>query len=262
MQISKNSDEIKQIKEIIKNTNKYKEYTVSDDLQVLKIALDFNIEIDTLLYSNEKEYQDDTKILLDKLINKANKVFEISNKTYDYLKLKENHAGIMALIKLNKYNIDDFKNMNFILVLDRLEIPGNLGTIYRTCDSAKVDGIILVDEVTKKNNLNVTSSSRGCNLIIPTISLSYEECQQFLLDNIYNIYLGEPELGKNYQEYDYKEKLSLVMGNERFGINQNWYHNSHKEVYIPMSGNQNSLNVSVATSILVYEIYMKKYIKA
>ena len=180
---------------------------------------------------------------------------------YESLKLKENHAGIIALIKLNEYSLNDFKDKDFILVLDRLEIPGNIGTIYRTCDSAKVDGIIIVDEISKINNLNITSSSRGCNLIIPTISLSYEDAQKFLLDNKYNIYLGEPELGKNYQEYDYKEKLALVMGNERFGINPNWYKNNHKEVYIPMSGNQNSLNVSVATSILVYEIYMKKYKK-
>ena len=259
MQISKNSNEYILIKDVIKNTNKYKDYTVSDDLQVLKIALDFNIGIDTLLYSNEKEYQEDTLKLLDNLKKHASKAFEISNKTYESLKLKENHAGIIALIKLNKYSLDDFKNMDFILVLDRLEIPGNLGTIYRTCDSAKVSGIIIVDEVSKYNNINVTSSSRGCNLIIPTISVSYSDALKFLLDNNYNIYLGEPELGKNYQEYDYKEKLALVMGNERFGINKEWYNNKHKEVYIPMSGNQNSLNVSVATSILVYEIYMKKF---
>ena len=261
MQISKNSDEYILIKDVLKNTNRCKEYTVSDDLQVLKIALEFDLDIELLLYSNEENYQSDTKILLDKLIKKAKKTFEISNKVYESLRLKDNHAGIIALIKLKNYTPSDFKNMDFVLVLDRLEIPGNLGTIYRTCDSAKVSGIILVDEVTKMNNLNVTSSSRGCNLIIPTISMSYTDTQEFLLENNYNIYLGEPELGKNYQEYDYKEKLALVMGNERFGINKKWYNNKHKEVYIPMSGNQNSLNVSVATSILVYEIYMKKYIK-
>ena len=259
--MSKNSEDFKYLKDIIKNSNKYKSYTVSDDLQVLKIALEFNLKIEMLLYSNEEDYKPDTLKLLEELKEISDKVYEISNKTYESIKLKDNHAGIIALIKLNTYDLDYFKNLNNILVLDRIEIPGNLGTIYRSADSAKVDGIILVDEVTKLNNINVTSSSRGCNLIIPTISMTYEEAQKFLLDNNYAIYLGEPELGKNYQEYDYKEKLALVMGNERFGINKNWYNNLHKEVYIPMSGNQNSLNVSIATSILIFEIYMKKCIK-
>ncbi len=256
--VAKNNEIIKDFKNIIKNINKYKDLTVSDDLQVLKIALDFNLEIKKLFYVNDISYQENTKNLLENLKTKALDVYEISSKTYESLKLKENHAGIIALIKMPNYNLDYFKKLDYVIVLDKLEIPGNLGTIYRTCDSINVKGIILVDEVTKLNNINTTSSSRGCNLIIPTISLSYDEALNFLLNNGYNIYLGEPILGKNYQEYDYNEKVALVMGNERFGINQDWYNHQHKAVYIPMEGNQNSLNVAIATSIIAYEIYMKK----
>ena len=107
-------------------------------------------------------------------------------------------------------------------------------------------------------NPKITSSSRGSNLIIPIIDLPYEEAQKFLLDNNYDIYLGEPKLGLNYQQYDYNTKTAIVVGNERYGINNKWYDNNHKKVYIPMEGTQNSLNVSVAASILAYEVYMKK----
>ena len=89
-------------------------------------------------------------------------------------------------------------------------------------------------------------------------SLSSSVYWSLELDNNFDIDLGEPKLGKDYKEYDYKSKCALVFGNERFGINPKWYQNKHIEVFIPMSGEQNSINVSVAASIIAYEAYMKK----
>ena len=108
------------------------------------------------------------------------------------------------------------------------------------------------------HNPKITSSSRGCNLLIPTAIASYEEAQQWLLENNYDIYLGEPNLGKDYQSYDYQNNIAIVVGNERFGINEEWYNNKHIKVFIPMFGSNNSLNVGVAASILVYEATMQR----
>lgn len=258
MIISKSSEKFKEMKDRIKFPNKYKYSTISDDLQVLEIALKFNLEIELLLYNYEEDYKDETKILLEKLKERALEYYEISSSSYELIKTKENHAGIIASIKTKEFNINDFKNKSFIVVLDRLEIPGNVGTIYRTLDSINCDGLILVDSVTKYYNSKITSSSRGSNLTIPTLELSYDEALNFLLNNNYNIYLGEPKLGKNYKEYDYKKKIAIVFGNERFGINPDWYNHKHIKVFIPMEGNHNSLNVAVATSIICYEAYMKR----
>ena len=257
MQIAKNSEIIKEFKNIIKNVNKYPNITVSDDLQVLRIVYEYNLKIDTLLYV-DKEYHEDTLELLENLKKISNNVYEISESTYSSIALKENHVGIIASIIMNKYTFEDFKSKEYLVVLDSLEIPGNIGTIYRTLESINVDGLILVNPITKVNNLNVTASSRGSSLIIPTISSSYEDTLKYLLDNNYDIYLGEPELGKDYQEYDYKGKVALVFGNERFGINPDWYNHKHLKVFIPMVGRQNSLNVGVATSVVAYEAYMKR----
>lgn len=256
MKIAKNHEAYLKIKNGIKKS--IQNYTISDDLQVLKIAIDYNLEIDTLLYCYEIEYHDDTKLLLDKLIKRAKESYEISLSSYNAIALKENHAGIIASIKFNEYTLNDLKDKEFIFVLDRLEIPGNVGTIYRTLESIKCDAVILVDPVSKINNEKITSSSRGCNLIIPTVSTTYEEALNYLLDNNYDIFLGEPKLGKSYQEYDYKNKVAIVVGNERFGINPDWYNHKNLKVFIPMEGSQNSLNVSVAASILAYEAYMQR----
>lgn len=260
MMISKTHEKYKEIKSLLKGS-KEKYITATDDLQVLEIALKLKLEIMVLLYSKEMIFKDETKKLLDDLIASASESYEISESAFKGLETKENHAGIVAKIKMKEYTLNDFKNMDFVLVLDRLEIPGNVGTILRTLDSINCDGVILVDSVTKINNPKITSSSRGCNLIIPNIELTYEEAQKFLLDNNYDIYLGEPKLGLNYQEYKYNTKTAIVVGNERFGINENWYDKPNKKVFIPMEGSQNSLNVGVAASIIAYEVYMKKHSK-
>ncbi len=254
--LSKQSQEFQEMKDYINKSNQYPNITVSDDLQILEIVNNKNLEIELLFYSYDVEYQNKTKELLNSLINKAKRSFQISNKMYQQLSLKENHAGIIAAIKLP---IDeDIYNKEFLIVLDHLEIPGNIGTIYRTLDSVKADGVILVDSISKVNNPKITSSSRGCNLIIPSAQESYNDALNKLLKNNYTIFLGEPILGLNYQEYDYSGKIAIVVGNERFGINPDWYNHNHKKVYIPMEGNQNSLNVGVAASILAYEAYMKR----
>lgn len=257
IKISKSHDMVKKMKDIIK-TNLYPDLTIADDIQILKIVNDNNIEIELLLYSYEENFQENTKKLLNQLIKKSKETYEISSSTYESLSLKDNHAGIIAAIKYPKYNLNSLKDKEFIFVLDSLEIPGNVGTIYRTLDSVKADAVILVNPVSKQNNPKLTAAARGCNLIIPTVVASYEDAQKYLLDNNYDIFLGEPKLGLNYQEYDYKGKIAIVVGNERFGINSKWYENQNKKVYIPMEGNQNSLNVGVAASILAYEAYMKR----
>ncbi len=253
--IGKNHEIIQFFKDSIK-TNKHKDITISDDLEVLSLVEKYNISILYLLYTPEIDYQEETKNLLNSLLSTARESYEISLSLYQQLCLKENHAGILAAMKLPEYSFTDLKD--FILVLDHLEIPGNIGTIYRTLDACKADGVIMVDSITRRHNPKITSSARGTNLIIPTVTATYEETLKFLLDNDYTVFLGEPELGQNYQQYTYKGKIAIVVGNERFGINPDWYNHPHKKVFIPMGGNNNSLNVGVAASIIAYEAAMKR----
>ena len=256
--ISKSHDTFKLMKEMIK-TNHYPNITVTDDTEIIKLAYNNTLKIKLLFYCFDLEYKDETTQLLNNLIKYADEVYEISKASYEAIRLKENHAGIICAIELKEYTFNDLKNKEFIMVLDHLEIPGNIGTIYRTLDSAAADAVILVDSISKLNNQKITSSSRGTNLIIPTVSASYEDTLNYLLNNGYDIYLGEPELGKNYKEYDYKGKIAIVTGNERFGINPDWYNHKSIKVFIPMEGSQNSLNVGIASSILIYEAYMKRH---
>lgn len=255
MKIAKNHELIHLAKKLLKSNNN-QDFTITDDLEVLKLISQYNIEVPYLFYNYEEDFRPITKELLEKLIQQAGECFEISTSTCQMLKTKDNHAGIIAILKMPKACIDELGD--FIIVLDHLEIPGNIGTIYRTADACKVSGFILVDSISKISNPKITASARGTNLIIPSVDLDYASTIDYLLKNDYDIFLGEPVLGKDYQSYDYQKKIAIVVGNERFGINPDWYNNNHKKVYIPMAGNNNSLNVSVAASILIYEAAMRR----
>ena len=196
--------------------------------------------------------------MINQLSNKCNQTYTISKSTFDSIRQKENSAGLLALIRLDLKELDDLKNLDYLIVCDGLEIPGNIGTIYRSMDAASCDGMILVNSVTKPTNPKLCSSARGCNLLIPTANETYENTLNWLLENDYTIYLGEPNLGKSFKEYDYKGKIAIVVGSERFGINPDWYNHKHEKVFIPMYGSNNSLNVGVAASILIYEATTKR----
>lgn len=254
--LAKHNPIIKEIKDLQKKSSNDLVYI--DDLSSIMLITKYDIKLETFIYCDEFDYHSDTQLLISDLVKKAKNTYTISKSTFEYLRQKENTVGLIAVVKYPSLNLDSLKDKDFIVVCDRLEIPGNIGTIYRTMDAVGKLGMLLVDAVVKPQSAKLTLASRGCNLLIPTVSTSYSSAQEWLLENGYTIYLGEPNLGKSYKEYDYNGKIAIVVGSERFGINQEWYNNPHQKVFIPMCGSNNSLNVSVAASILIYEAAMKK----
>ena len=176
----------------------------------------------------------------------------------DSLLQKENAIKMIAVVKLPVTNYEELKKHNFLLVVDKIELPGNLGTILRTMDAVGADAIISVDPFTKLNNPKLVHASRGMNLSIKQLEDSYANVLSFLHNEGYTIYLGEPELGKSYNELNYQGKIAIVVGSERYGINPDWYNHPHQKVFIPMYGKMTSLNVGVAASILLYEAKLKR----
>ncbi len=257
--LNKKNEIIKNLRDFIKNNHEIN-YVFTDDVNVIELAFTKGLQFHQFFICEDElnPYKSETMELINRITQVASESYLINQQTFSSFSQKDNSVGLLAMIKYPSFSQNDLINHDFIVVCDRLENPGNLGTIYRTADSAQVGAIICVDPITKRNNPKLTASARGCNLLIPTWETTFTEAQEWLLANDYQIYLGEPELGKDYQTYDYEGKIAIVIGNERFGINQKWYEKEHSKVFIPMKGSNNSLNVSVAASILIYEAMMKR----
>lgn len=254
-QISKNNDFFQLIKEYKRHPKD--EYYVIEELFILEMTLKYPCKLIGLLYCEELCYSDVAKNIIITYKQKCENVYKISKKIYNTLAEKDNSSGMIALV-YKPYS--DLNNGEYekVLVIDGIEIPGNVGTMIRTCDATDFDLIIMVNRVTNFSNHKCISSSRGMFLKVPMVNTTYEIAQNYLIKNNYNIYLGEPILGKPYNEYLYDGKIAIVVGNERYGIESKWYEYDHNKVFIPMFGEMKSLNVSIAGSILMYEAKMKK----
>lgn len=257
IEVSKKSDVIKDLIRNLKN-NQLKHKTIVDDLFALEVALKNGNTLFEFYYASDYPYRADAEALKKAFIQKALKVYQVSTKTMASLLQKDNASMMIAIVEIPAKSLLTFKDKDFIVVTDKIELPGNLGTIIRTMDGVGAQGLISVDPFTKLNNPKLVHTSRGMNLITDSYEGSYQEVLDFLQKNHFTIYLGEPKLGHSYYDLDYKGKIAIVVGSERYGINPDWYNHHHEKVYIPMEGIMTSLNVGVATSILLYEAYKKR----
>ncbi len=252
---------MKEIVKYIKDVKKglYKEKIFVADLFIFSILKKYNIRLEYLLYSSTFNYSDEAIKILNEIKKYADNILDVNIKIIENLKDKKNQIEFVGVINYKKSDFDNL-NSDVVLVLDGIEIPGNLGTIFRTCDATNISDVILVNSVTHIENPLVLQSSRGMLLKNKIVESNFDNTIKFLKENNYNIYLGEPINGLEYNKYDYNGKVAIVMGSERFGIDKRWYEYEHYDCFIPMKGEIESLNVAIATSIMLYEISFKKNI--
>ncbi|WP_185864570.1 TrmH family RNA methyltransferase [Blattabacterium cuenoti] len=197
-------------------------------------------------------------------------IFYISIKVFQKISYRENSGGIIALFKEKKMNT--LKNINIckknaiILILDGIEKPGNIGSILRTANAVGVNMIILCNMKTYIFNSNVIRSSLGS---IFTISIFIEKKMETIFhwlkkNNIKILTTGfhnnSHYVVKNiYKTKLYYDRIAIVFGSEDKGVSSIWLDKADHIINIPMFGDINSLNVSNAVSIIIYEIIRQKY---
>ena len=196
-------------------------------------------------------------------INKNNFDFdftEVSAEVFQKICYKEKPDGCLALVSavkkdLKKFNIS--KNP-LILVLEAVEKPGNLGAIIRSAYAAGVDAIIINDEQTDIYNPNVIRASQGLVFNIPVISANFDETFRFLKDNQIQVISTALNGDSRYTDIDFKKASAIILGTEADGLSDNWLEKSDRLVKIPMKENIDSLNVSVAAAIMIFEAWRQR----
>ncbi len=168
-----------------------------------------------------------------------------------------NHQGIILDIPDYKYfELEDIiKNNGFIVILDHIEDPHNFGAIIRTCEGAGVDGIIIPKDRSVSINSTVMKTSSGAlNNTKIVLVTNINSTIKKLKDSGYWIIGTSMDSKDEYYNFNYNFPLALVIGSEGKGISRLTEEACDALVSIPMKGKINSLNASVATGIVVYEI--------
>ena len=168
------------------------------------------------------------------------------------------HQGIIAVI--DDYEYVDYKEMlndNVVVMLDHLEDPHNFGAIIRTCEAAGIKSIIIPKDRSVSVTSTVMKTSAGAleHVNIAMVNNLVNVIDDFK-DNGFFVYAADMD-GQNYKDVDYANKVLLVIGSEGNGVGRLVKKNCDQILAIPMSGQVNSLNASVAAAILIYGIVNK-----
>lgn len=140
-----------------------------------------------------------------------------------------------------------------IVVLDGIEKPGNVGAILRTADAAGVDAVILTGTPSDLFNPNTIRASLGAVFTLPLATAAADECQAWLRRHGVAMIAARVDGNKPHFAARYQRPVALILGSESAGLGEPWRADDIEPVYLPMAGRVDSLNVSVAAGILLYE---------
>ena len=182
-------------------------------------------------------------------------IFEVSKAVFDKLAYRENSDGLIALIEPKKISLSEIKlGANpFIIVLESVEKPGNLGAVLRTADAARVDAVLICDPQTDLYNPNVIRSSIGCLFSNQVVVCTSDETIRWLREKQIRSHAAALTATDFYHETDFMQPSAIIMGTEAFGLSDKWLREADTQIKIPMRGQIDSLNVSASTAILVFE---------
>ena len=180
---------------------------------------------------------------------------EVSLEVFEKIAYRENSDGLLALAESKPCRLENLSlpENPFIIILEAVEKPGNLGAILRTADAAASSAVIVCDPHTDIYNPNVVRSSVGCLFTVQTAICSNQEALDFLKAKNIRLYAAALNAAEFYQNIDFQSASAIVMGTEADGLSDFWLQHADAGIKIPMRGKIDSLNVSVSTAILTFE---------
>ena len=194
----------------------------------------------------------------------------VTPQVYEKMAYRGSTEGIIAIAKSKNHSLSSLltphsslleKKDPLIIILERVEKPGNLGAILRTAEAAGVDAVIVCDPLTDLYNPNLIRASIGGVFSVPTVVCTSEECIAFLKAHDITILTAQLQDSYEYYDYDMTKATAIVMGTESTGLTQQWREAADAHIRIPMLGRLDSLNVSVSAAILMYEAVRQRKVK-
>ena len=182
-------------------------------------------------------------------------ILTVSPQVYEKMAYRGSTEGVMAVVREKSLSLEELQlgAAPLIMVLERVEKPGNLGAVLRSADAAKADAVIICDPLTDLYNPNLIRSSIGAIFSVPCVACSSEACIAFLKDHGIQILTAQLQDSSLYYDTDMLGGTAIVMGTESTGLTDVWRQAADAHIRIPMLGQLDSLNVSVSAAILLFE---------
>ncbi len=217
----------------------------------IELAIQAGYEIETLLFLPD--------LISIAQVNQITKqqipLIEINKEVYQKLAYRDTTEGIVAVAKSKSMLLSDLKLSEnpLLLIAEAPEKPGNIGALLRTADAAHLDAVIIANPKSDLYNPNIIRSSVGGLFTNQIATGTTAEIIAFLKAKNINFYCATLQNATPYHKQDYSKPTALVVGTEATGLTQEWRDQATQNIIIPMQGAIDSMNVSVAAAVLIFE---------
>ncbi|MEZ4388220.1 MAG: RNA methyltransferase [Candidatus Krumholzibacteriia bacterium] len=235
--------------------------TIIEEPLVLRRAWEAGYPLQTVYYCRDM-MTDPAKELLEDLRaavavgQTAVTMVELASNLLRKAAYRDTPEGILAVAPQQRKTLDDLVlgAQPFLMVLENVEKPGNLGAVLRIADGVGADAVLVTGEGTDLYNPNVLRASRGAFFSVPAVHCQIGEARDFLHDRGVKVLASTPKADTVYDRADLTGPLAVVLGCEHDGLSEAWLKDEGcVAVRIPMRGRSDSLNVSTAAAVLMYE---------
>lgn len=226
----------------------------------ITLAIKGEYIIETVLFNPELI----SEVYIRSLKSQHDNLIEVSKDVYHKLAYRNTTEGIIAVAKTKDLSIENLnlKSSNpLVLIAEAPEKPGNIGALLRTADAANVDAVIIANPKTDMYNPNIIRSSVGCVFTNQIATGSTTGIISYLTNNDVNIYCAALQASVDYHTQDFSKATAIVVGTEATGLTHEWLESSTQNIIIPMQGEIDSMNVSVAAGILIFEAKRQRNFK-
>lgn len=252
---------IKEIKSLYrKKERKNKGLFIVEGIKIIEEIIDRKYSFRAIIYTDLILENHDGRQLLFKMGNIKNLV-HVPDDIFREISDTENPQGILGVANIPINNIEklDLNTAKFLLYLDRVQDPGNMGTIIRTADAFKIDGIIISEGSVDPYNPKVVRATMGSIFRVPLYFTDdgLSEIKRIKSKGI-KIYASSLIASIDIGKINLKNSSMVIIGNESSGVSDEIYDLSDNLIKIPMPGESESLNAGVAASIIMYEAMTQK----
>lgn len=228
-----------------------------EGIKLVKEAIQYNQDIDIIIFNYKQELSES---IVDLAREKKIDTVAVSNDIFIKLAETESPQGVLAVIKKKEGSLEQIINENnTFLLIDEVQDPGNLGAIIRSADSAGISSIIIGDNTVDLYNQKVIRSTMGSLFHLPIINYNITNVIKLLKQKNIKVLGTSPRAEQIYFETDISENIAILVGNEANGLSEDRLGQVDQMISIPIVGQAESLNVAMATSVILYEHVRQRY---
>ena len=189
------------------------------------------------------------------------RVIQVSEELFKKVSDTEEPQGILAVVKKKNTSIREIVNSQepFVVILDEIQDPGNVGAIIRTAAAAGSTGVLLTKGCADAFGTKTVRATMGSLFHLPVIQgLSKQEIILILAEQNIDMYVTSLEASKLYYGLDFTRRMAMVFGNEGNGVSQELLNAAKERIHIPLLRNVESLNVAASAAVILYEVVRQR----